>query len=499
MIISKPVQQAFITGSSSRNTEVPPWDSYGPNNTFVTDKLYGSGGRSTSTFDTSGVFMWTQPALTVPDYDAGADGSYVRGDLTYDALVADKMAVCVGIAGEVVQEQPNEYSNTSVQLNLGSMSGRYACVHYSSPGNAAEYAEPNFEFSNGDAFYRVYRDFNSSTHWKFTIRWKEGSEDKAFTTECYVYDYIHDGLPEPQAFVVGDDPDTDWVGKSFFVDNNRLWMRTDKSINADKVSGVTSTWADMWWLDNINGFTFYRATNNFRQYDGKAYTVFESPITSIGFRVDNVDAPFDVLALTGVTGHEVNAIFRDSSGSTLDDVTVAIDSSIDSTGDAIGGTTTVIIYSDTVVPPGGYVFFSIKNNTGDILRLSDVTIGKSIEAGFTNLSFNNKTIDFSPREQDQWGNIVYVDSNVRSDVFSGSVDVKIEDYDKVNRLFKVLAGHKMIFDGSDSSNNIAANGSTNFAATKVVGRMKDVQMSTVVEDQQFSPVANYTFTIEGSV
>jgi hypothetical protein len=276
-------------------------------------------------------------------------------------------------------------------------------------------------------------------------------------------------------------------------------MRTDKDISAQRTDGIESVWANVLTLEEILGFTRYKSVDTFAPIDTKN-KLTTSQRTEESLTLLSVDSSFDCVSITGLSGETLDVVFKNAAGTTIySKLGIVIDSKVNSTN-TIHSTTTEIVYCTSVIPAMGTVTITIKN-TGRTkqIRIGEVDMGLSIAAGLTNIAFSNSFIDFSPKEQDQWGEISYVNGNIISDVYKGTCDVDLADYDKTTRLFKFLAGNRAIFDGSDNTANTATNSTTNFAATKICGRVKDVSINTQISDGKFKNKATYSFTVEGDV
>lgn len=121
-----------------------------------------------------------------------------------------------------------------------------------------------------------------------------------------------------------------------------------------------------------------------------------------------------------------------------------------------------------------------------------------MRVGFTNTLFENGYKDFSPKEQDQWGNIVYK-NGVRVFTHKGTVDMPTKEYDRINRAFMYVGGQEMIINSSDSINNTPPNSLTIFQSTMMIGRFKEFSQKTKNIGDIMDTTATYSFAIEESV
>ena len=132
---------------------------------------------------------------------------------------------------------------------------------------------------------------------------------------------------------------------------------------------------------------------------------------------------------------------------------------------------------------------NIPSSVGEIMPAS------KLEAGMTNFTFKNKFKDFSPKEQDQWGNWYYTDG-VRVQVHSGVVDLPVTSYDQLNRLMMMIGGQKVVINSSDSIHNEMPDSRDVFSATMMIGRFTTFELSTNTKSKQIGDFATYNFTVE---
>jgi hypothetical protein len=164
--------------------------------------------------------------------------------------------------------------------------------------------------------------------------------------------------------------------------------------------------------------------------------------------------------------------------------------------------TTAIIYNNipnggsTDTPAGGHALITIK---GSEIKLGGIFVGMSVNAGFTNLVFQNKYKDYSPYEKDNWGNVTYIEG-VKTNIHSGTVDIPIRHYDMMNRLMVSLGKGLVMLNGSDNLSNRPPDNNRNiFASTMVVGRIRNFQLKTNLDNKHMGEMATYTFEIEEEI
>ncbi len=135
---------------------------------------------------------------------------------------------------------------------------------------------------------------------------------------------------------------------------------------------------------------------------------------------------------------------------------------------------------------------------GSSYSIGTIAAGKRFDAGFTNAKFENGYKDFSPKEQDAWGNIYYK-NGVRVFTHSGTCDMPITMYDDVNRLFMFLGGQEVIINSSDSTDNSVPDSTNIFQSTMMIGRITSFKQNTRLTGKRMDNMAEYKFSVEESV
>ena len=246
--------------------------------------------------------------------------------------------------------------------------------------------------------------------------------------------------------------------------------------------------------EEIEGFRFNRKTACGAAFDDKNYTkgVFNP---SSGF----VDFSFvtsgwaDTFVLGRVFAETVSLTARDDNGNVIFNINnYPIKNEIGGTN--IGQDVNLILYSNTVLPPSSKVNIRIKAGEVSIGR---ILAGRMLKLGFTNTIFDNGFNDFSPKEIDQWGNVLYK-NGVRVYNHVGTVDMPLKDYDALNRAFMYIGGREMIINSSDSINNTPPNSIDIFQSTMMIGRFQTFKQKTRNVGAIMDSIAGYTFSIRES-
>jgi hypothetical protein len=294
-----------------------------------------------------------------------------------------------------------------------------------------------------------------------------------------------------------------FVLRTFFLRSGSLYARTQRNVPRILKKAPSPVLEKVQTLsDFLQGWTYISPTSKYIPFDGKNYTSIDAA-GEVEFKVSIPFHDYNTIALTGLIADSLNIEFKNPSNNIID---YKPDNRRDKNSRLPAYQKTVILYNKgktiTVSSMSGadksdnYFTLTLK---GKKIRLGSIVVGLSANAGFTNLVFTNKYIDYSPYEKDQWGNVTYV-KGLKVNSYSGTVDVPIDDYDMMNRLMVSLGASEVILNGSDNLDNTPPNGEKGiFAATMVVGRIKDFQLSTRLDNNHLGSMASYKFTIEESV
>ncbi len=245
----------------------------------------------------------------------------------------------------------------------------------------------------------------------------------------------------------------------------------------------------------INGFRYEGKTNCFSAFDDKNYTkgIFSPSKQYVDFSFV-VSDPIDTIALGRVYATSVTITARDVTNKVIFEIRdYPIDNKISDTG--IGNNSNVIIYSDNVLPPNTEITVRLKAGWISVGR---ILAGIKLDCGFSNTKFTNGFKDFSPMEQDQWGNIEYRDG-IRVYLYSGTVDLPLKGYDALNKAFMYIGGREMIINGSDTYANTPPDSIEVFQSTMFIGRFTSFKPSTKNIGGIMDTVAGYSFSCEESV
>jgi len=286
----------------------------------------------------------------------------------------------------------------------------------------------------------------------------------------------------------------EWFPKVIIRRGDTLYIRTDTDDSQEtKVIGAPE-FANLERLDQIPwGWTMIRPTAQYAPLDKIRYTYVEAP-SPVEYTVKS-DYPFDTVAINGLIASDLEVTFLPSDGSdAIPMIPVDITTNRDKDSRLPKYQTTVVGYAPRDIVGSVHIKFI---NDGNV-RIGGIALGLSVDAGFTNLVFSNKFQDYSPYEKDQFGNIMYVEG-VKTNIYAGTVDVELTDYDMMNRLMASIGGKTVILDGSDNLNNEHPDNENFFASTALVGRIRNFTLRTKLDNKKMSQMATYSFEIEEDV
>lgn len=246
---------------------------------------------------------------------------------------------------------------------------------------------------------------------------------------------------------------------------------------------------------DIDGFVLKRIVNQLAPLDGKNYTetVFDTTYTN-GKAVWTLVATkdFDSIAFGRVSCDSIGIKVIDANGNTSFELTDYLVDNTVSKGSALTFPSTIILYLTDLALAGDIVQITL---SGLVISVGELLPAAKLDAGFTKMSFTNSFEDFSPKEQDQWGNWEYI-NGVKVHVHSGIVDFPLMDYDKLNRLMIMIGGQKVVINSSDSTLNEVADSSKVFSATMMIARFTSLRLESREEDKRIGDIASYTFDLE---
>ncbi len=313
--------------------------------------------------------------------------------------------------------------------------------------------------------------------------------DAAYDRKAYIIDWSASGCNTQKTIKIA----------SMIERNGFFYLRTNVNAKIEyeewETGGYDYTFMEVTSPADIDGFIQKRRHNAHCPFDGKNYThtVFSTSSTKGYAEWSMVTTQdMDSIAFGRVMADEIDVLITDQDGVKLFEITnYEVDNTLDDDS-TMEYPSTVIIYADSLIPLGSVVTVKIYRA---IVEIGEMIPGAKLDAGFTNLAFKNKFKDFSPKEQDQWGNFYYIDG-VRVQVHSGTVDLPVLRYDQLNRLMLMIGGQKIFINSSDSTDNHLPDGLRIFEATMMIARFTSFELSTQIKDKRIGDTAKYSFALE---
>ena len=251
---------------------------------------------------------------------------------------------------------------------------------------------------------------------------------------------------------------------------------------------------------DIEGFVKKRMVNGLNPFDGKNYTATKWT-TEDGYAEWTVLASekFDSIAFGKVICDSIDIETLDEDGNILETIThFVVDNKVSPTSQR-EYPSTVVLYTGRnqdgsvhLLPSETIIRIKL---WGSYIELGEMWAGETLDAGFTKTAFKNTFKDFSPKEQDQWGNWEYIDG-VRVAVHTGIVEFPIVSYDELNRLMLLIGGRKVIINSSDSLLNQTPDGRNVFESTMMLGRFTNFALDSSEKFKRIGELGKYNFTVE---
>lgn len=455
------------------------------------------------------------PITTGLEVRVGEDVFEYTGDDRYPTAFKDSDTYAVG---EVVVEncklhivttdkspdirrpkEPEEYSSWETNFNNWQTWGeRYLRVPYN----------PNLGWNLGDGKYshRWYFIVRDPTTGDITWVAKDASTQPM---NCPPQWYLKQRLAKTTHFSFNTDfraVNVSWAApglarkdtlqmKSVIIRNGYMYFRTTANVPVEykTVSHGSHTLTEVTSPDDIKGFRYKRKVCGLKPFDGKNYTVCEQSPSSGSVEWKFMSGGyFDTISLNRVIADSISVLVKDNKGLVVFEIgNYPVDNTLGSEG--VEFPASAVIYTKDVMTKGEYEV-TVKLQGGNV-SLGGLNLGLKIKAGLTNTAFENKFVDYSPKEKDQWGNIFYR-VGIKTSVFSGTCDMLLSDYDRINRVLIYIGGREVIINGSDSNNNTPANSLNIFQATMMVARFVSMVQKTLVVDTKIDSIATYSFNIE---
>ncbi len=288
--------------------------------------------------------------------------------------------------------------------------------------------------------------------------------------------------------------------QSMIERNGYFYFRThlNKPVKYGTYTSGTSiqyTYMEVTSAADIDGFEQQRRTNAHNPFDGKNYTKTIADTSATSGKATWVvlsTGDFNTLAFGRVQCDQIDITIKDMEENIIGEIrNYPIDNTIADDSD-IEYPVTAVLYTADMITTESILEITL---TGAMCEIGEIIGAKSLDAGFTKTNFKNKFKDFSPKEQDQWGNWYYKDG-VKVHVHTGTVEFPIMRYDQMNRLMIMLGGGKVVVNGSDSVHNEHPDGNKVFSATMMIARFTRFELDTSQKNKRIGEIARYNFSLE---
>ncbi len=390
---------------------------------------------------------------------------------------------------------PNDCYNTSDTFSIrwGGSEVFYASTAYT-PASGQEY-----DGNNGKK-YKIGANVYNDVPADYALHDYEVAEGVqvtgwAKTTAPAIVNYAVDGeIIEQQPNIIDPSSPYKWLGRHFIIRSGNLYMFTGKTSSYETVGSTAYSKVPVQSPKQLNFMSEVGVIGALIPFDGYNYTFVEQA-GPLEFKLTILNNIFDTIALAGVLAETIDVVFKRADGTTVKEIkNYSPDTKIDKYYRAGFYPTTEIFTSEILMESGDYVLLTLR---GTIVRLSTIMLATKIDAGFSNVSFTNEYIDYSPFEQ-QDGYITYVEG-VKVNTYSGMVDLPITDYDQMNRLFMSMGGKTIIVNGSDSNTSSSSISNSVYQSTRLIGRVREFALQTSLVGKRIDETATYTFKIEADI
>lgn len=488
MTISVPVSQAVVS-----TNVIDPTSTFNP----AINMSYPVGFR----LQKDG-WIWENTGLAIvpTTYVLADEGSYTEGQILYK----DSKLQRWHLTGTRLS-QPEEYTTVDngeyVNSNLFKADlWTHKYVKLGSPPLDQTLYDPDFVGDQADASkyqFSTWIDENGKTQISLYVTPETALGEGSYSIQApNVVTELTENTVETKATLHVTDGKLIGTLGTIFVRGGVWYMRTSYDADTEYTDITTAYGEDITTVENLDGFTISERATSHYPFDGRNYTVSKKDNT-MTYTVKGLQK-FDTIALGRIKGDSATILFKDPQGTTVSTHNFTVDGSRDSSGNLDEWHTTIIKYaiSDTTELP---VVMDVDSTvevsiTGGKLELGTLLLGISVDAGFSNLTITNRYKDFSVLTENSFGFIDYVEREKVS-IYKGSVDIRITDYDRIDRLMTSLGGKINIVNGSKSKTKVPDSKSV-FASTQKIGRLFDFESKTEIEENDINPIANYTFRFE---
>ena len=256
------------------------------------------------------------------------------------------------------------------------------------------------------------------------------------------------------------------------------------------------TFMDVLSPADIDGFIQKRRTNAHNPFDGKGYTKAEVDTTLTDYKATwtcVASEAFDSIAFGKVICDSIDVILKDEDGVIIEELNrFVIDNSV-AKGTTKEYEVTRVLYTKKMMEAETVIEITLN---GSFVSIGSLLASDKMDTGFTKFKFNNEMKDFTPKEQDQWGNWVYLEGGMKLRRLNATVEFPIVDYDGLERMMMMLGGGAVVIDGSDATENQVPDGRKVFSATQMIARIVSLKLQSQEKDKRIGEIGRYDVVLE---
>lgn len=313
------------------------------------------------------------------------------------------------------------------------------------------------------------------------------NKDDYYVNDITVYYSSSLNKTEEKANVADEDGYV-WIPNCIIIRGNDVYIRT--SVDAEQQTKIPTeiTTEPLYHINQISwGWTYVEPTQKIAPFDTKAYTKLKQ-INSVTYTL-RANSEFDVLATAKLYCSKIKIKIEQDVYEFTPKCEVIKDDK------RYSKELTAIYYLNKLYPANTNITVTFKPLHGKLV-VGLALLGNKIPLGFTLTQFSNNPKDFSFYEQDEFGNVNYIE-RAKLNRVDYSAEIDTIDLDFTSMILKQQAGKITIVDGSDNIENKDIDSLNYFETATMIGRFRDPRLSTIsLEDGAIAKIAKYNFTAE---
>jgi len=292
--------------------------------------------------------------------------------------------------------------------------------------------------------------------------------------------------------IVRDDPLL-WTAKTIIYRGDAIYVRTNVSARQETKEVTDVQTEPLTHINQINwGWTYVEPSQKIAPLDTKAYTILEQ--NSIVKYTIKAKDNFDMVAVSKLYASKVEVRINGQLD-TFNPKCIAIKN-----GREFKRSVTSFYYFNTVYPKNTEIEITFYPLNG-IVRLGIGVLGYKIPLGLTIKRFKIPPKDFGFYEQDDFGNVNYIEKaklkRVTYYVDIAEIEdgvIKDGDLDFTIETLTENMGRIIVIDANDNIDNLEFDNKNRYKSISMIGRFRAPEID--VKDNKDDITANYTFTAE---